>query len=442
VPLLDEYDGVAANNGRYLILPAFENTDPSVRRKGYFIFPKFLQYAGDIDFGSINLGVNHIGYSTLPDGSADFAPRIALVATVIAQDDSKTEAAIKAELTARDTAAGFLEPAFPTPLFEDYEISVITAGLSSYDEDTTVRLPGGYPGQAFLVKSKLFTDANRAFVLDTPASAGRDANLWGVAIRGRIKGYGNRLDCTITMNHKKTYDYFAARASGQAYWGIVKADVSVEIRKMADAQVIDFGACRGDQAKIDALVMPAWQLILDLRNDDGEKMFYQMVKEVTTGTNHPGASESGWGFQASARWASVSSEKSVTFNFNVSTPIYWTLPMAMSFVSSCSALKSNFINGSDPKKPCVDAKDAKRIREAQKICVQQYAMEIANLAVPDDFKLALYKELRRDGCGFNFTSPQAELSSRQVEALRSSFAAARASALKMIEARFAVIDAQ
>lgn len=425
VPLLDEYEGIAENDGRYLILPAFENTDPATKRRAYFIFPKFLQYAGDSVYSSINLGVNHIGYSLLPDGSADFSPRLALVATVIAEADSKTETAIKEALIKRDLAEGFLEPAFPTPVYETYDISVVTAGLSSHDEDQTVTFQGGYPGQSFLVKAKLFTDANRAFVLETPSKAGKDANLWGVAIRGKIKGYGNRLDCSISLNIKKTYDYFAARASAQAYWGAVGADVSTEVRKMADEQVIDFGACRGDQEKIDKLVMPTWQIILDLRNDDGEKMFYQMVKEVTTGTNHPGKSESGWGFQASARWASVSSTKSVTFNFNVATPIFWTMPMAMSFVSSCSALKANFINGSDPKKPCVEAGDASRIRAAQKKCVEEYATAISKLSVPEEFKKILYKELFRDGCGFNFTSPEMMISTAEYSRLRGEFEATR-----------------
>ena len=443
VPLLDEFDGVAENDGRYLILPAFENTDTNVKRKAYFIFPKFLQYAGDDTMGTINLGVNHIGYSLLPDGSADYAPRLALVATVVAQGDSITETAIKKALIKRDTDQGFLEPAFPTPTFEEYTIGIVTAGLSSYDEKPAdVTYPGGYPGQAFLVNFRLFTDANRAFVLETPSSAGRDATLWGVAIRGKIKGYGNRLDCTITMNHKKVYDYFAARASVQAYWGMVGADVSTEVRKMDTAQIIDFGACRGDQAKIDALVMPAWQLIIDMQNDDGEKMFYQMVKEVTTGTNHPGASSSGWGFQASARWASVSATKSVTFNFNVATPIYWTLPMAMSFGSSCSALKANFINGSNPKVPCVDAKDAKKVREAQKICVITFAQDIAKLAVPDDFKKILYEDLRRDGCGFDFTSPALMISRSGIADLEAQFQTSREEVRLRVEKRVAEIDGE
>ncbi|MER8529662.1 hypothetical protein [Mesorhizobium sp. M1272] len=425
VPLLDEYDGVAANDGRYLILPAFENTDPNVRRKAYFIFPKYLQYAGD-ESGSVKLGVNHIGYSLLPDGSADFAPRLSILATVVAQGDSTTETAIKAELTKRDVAEGFLDPAFPTPTFEQYDINIVTAGLSSYDDkDVTKTIPGGYPGQSFLVKANLFTDANRAFVLDTPSKSGREANLWGVSVQGKIKGYGNRLDCTVDINMKKTYDYFAARASVQAYWGAVGTDVSTEVRKMDDEQVINFGACRGDQEKIDKLVMPVWQIIIDLRNDDGEKMFYQMVKDVSGGTNHPGKSDSGWGFQASARWASVSSKKSVTFNFNVATPIYWTMPMAMSFVSSCKTYQANFINGSNPKKACVDANDAQKIHDAQRKCVINYAKDIANLSVPDDLKQILYKDLIRDGCGFNFTSPIMMMSYPEIEKLRASFEATR-----------------
>lgn len=432
VPLLDEYDGVRANDGRYLILPAFENTDSNVRRKAYFIFPKYLQYAGD-ENGSINLGVNHIGYSLLPDGSADFAPRLSLLATIVAQGDSKTETAIKDELTKRDVAEGFLEPAFPTPTFEQYDINIVTAGLSSYDDkDVTKTIQGGYPGQSFLVKANLFTDANRAFVLDTPSSSGRDASLWGVSIQGKIKGYGNRLDCTININMKKTYDYFAARASAQAYWGAVGADVSKEVRKMDDEQVVNFGACRGDQEKIDKLVMPVWQIIIDLRNDDGEKMFYQMVKDVSTGTNHPGKSESGWGFQASARWASVSSKKGVTFNFNVATPIYWTMPMAMSFVSSCSSYKANFINGSNPKKACVDASDAKRIRDAQRTCVIEFSKDIEKLSVPDELKQILYKDLIRDGCGFNFTSPILMMSYPDIEKLRMSFEAERERVRKLV----------
>ncbi|MFG6083644.1 hypothetical protein ACEUZ9_005364 [Paracoccus litorisediminis] len=428
VPLLDEYEGVAENDGRYLIVPAFENTDPSTKRRAYFIFPKFLQYAGDEDLGEIALGVNHVGFSLLPDGSPDYAPRIAVVATLVAQGDSKTETAIKQALTKRDAAAGFLEPAFPTPTFETYDIGVVTAGLSSHDDDQQKTFQGGYPGQAFLVDFNLFTDANRAFVLDTPPSAGRDATLWGVAIRGKIKAYGARLDCTLIMNHKKIYEYFKARASGQAYWGIVKADVSAEVRKMNDAQIINFGACRGEADKIEKLVMPAWTMILEMRNDDGEKMFYQMVKEVTSGgASHPGASSSGWGFQASASWAKVSSEKSVTFNFNVATPIEWTLPMAMSFKSSCSALKANFINASNPNKPCVDAKDANIIKEAQQRCFVQYAAKIAQLPAdfPDDLKKILYADLRRDGCGFSFTGPNAMLSLRQIDTLNSMIAPVR-----------------
>ncbi len=441
VPLLDEYEGVAENDGRYLILPAFENTDPTAKRRAYFIFPKFLQYAGDEDQSTINLGVNHIGFSLLPDGSPDYAPRIGIVATLVAQGDSKTETAIKQALIKRDLAEGFLEPAFPTPVFESYEIDLVAAGLSPYDEDETKEYQGGYPGQPFLIDFNLYTDANRAFVLDTPSSAGRDANLWGVAIRGKIKGYGNRLDCTLTMNHKKVYDYFAARASGQAYWGLVKADVSKEVRSMDDQQIINFGACRGDDEKIEKLVMPAWQMILELRNDDGDKMFYQMVKEVTTGTNHPGAASSGWGFQASARWAEVSSTKSVTFNFNVATQIEWTLPMAMSFGSSCRTFKENFINASNPSKACVDAKDAQKIRAAQRACFKRFATEISTLSVPDEIKLILFKELRRDGCGFNFISPELMMSSREVAEFNAKLVEIRESLFSDVEALVAEIDA-
>jgi hypothetical protein len=403
-PLLDEYDGVKSNDGNYLILPAFENTDPSVKSHAYFIFPKFLQYAVDETDGSLNLGVNHIGFSLLPDGSPDYSPKAAIVANVVAVQDSATVAAIKDELTKRDVAAGLSPPNFPIPTFESYEIAVTAAGLASADKDTSETYNGGYPGQPFLVKVNLHSDADRAFVLATPSSAGRDAKLWGVAIRGKVKGYGNRLDCTIRMQNKQVYDYFAARASGQAYWGIVKADVSKEVRSMDQKKVVDFGPCKGDQSKIDALVMPVWQLILDMTNDDGEKMFYQMVKEVTTGTSHPGESSSGWGFQASARWASVSSTRAVEFNFNVSTPIYWTLPMSISFSSSCSAFKAYFVNGSNPAKPCVDAKDASAIAIAQRHCVVEFAKEINNLPFPKEQKEEMYKQLRYDGCGYNFST--------------------------------------
>lgn len=443
VPLLDEYEGIAENDGRYLILPAFENTDPNTRRRAYFIFPKFLQYAGDEDQDTVNLGVNHIGFSLLPDGSPDYAPRIGIVATVVAQSDSVTETAIKEALIERDLAEGFLEPSFPTPSFESYEIDLITAGLSDYDEDeTSGEYPGGYPGQPFLIDFNLYTDVNRAFVLDTPGSSGRDANLWGVAIRGKIKGYGNRLDCSLTMNHKKVYDYFAARASGQAYWGLVSTDVSTEVRSMDDQQIIDFGACRGDDEKIEKLVMPAWQMILNLRNDDGDKMFYQMVKDVTTGTNHPGAASSGWGFQASARWAEVSSTKTVTFNFNVATQIEWTLPMAMSFGSSCRAFRENFINASNPNKACVDASDAQKIRVAQRACFKRFAIEIAALGIPDEMKLLLFKELRRDGCGFNFISPALMMSAREVANFNAKLSEIRTSLFTDVAALVAEVDAQ
>lgn len=441
VPLLDEYDGVTANTGRYLILPAFENTNPNVRRKAYFIFPKSLQYSGDESLGTINLGVNHIGYSLLPDGSADYSPRIAIVATIEAIGDSKIETAIKQELTKRDIAEGFLEPAFPTPTFADYELNTVTAGVSERDDkDLTVKYPGGYPGQPFLINAHLYTGANRAFVLETPPNAGRDANLWGVAVRGRIHGYGNRLDCTITMKHSQVYDYFAGRASAQAYWGAVKADVSNEVRKMDDDKVIDFGPCRGNQEKIDKLVMPAWQMIIDMQNDDGEKMFYQMVREVTTGSNHPGESQSGWGFQASAKWAKVSKNKSVTFNFNVADQLDWTLPMAMSFSSSCSAYKSNFINGSDPKKSCVDAKDAARIKAAQRNCFIQFAQEISKLSLPEDITKKLLNDLNRDGCGFDFTDPSLNLSITTVQELQAQFSSIRTRVKKMNDDIVATIN--
>jgi len=440
VPLLDEYDGAKSNDGNYLILPAFENTDPRVKRKAYFIFPKFLGYATDDTNNTLAFGVNHIGFSLLPDGSADYPPRASIIATVSSIQDNKTIKAIKDELTKRDTAAGFQEPAFPTPTFESYEIAITAAGLSSYDEDQSATYDGGYPGQPFQVKVTLYSDADRAFVSDTPASAGRDAKLWGVAIRGKIKGYGNRLDCTLTMNHKKVYDYFAGRASGQAYWGIVKADVSKEVRNMSDTQVIDFGACRGNQEKIDKLVMPAWQMIIDMQNDDGEKMFYQMVKEVTTGSNHPEASQSGWGFQASARWATVSSEKSVTFNFNVATPIYWTLPMSMSFASSCSQYKNYFINGSDPKKPCVDAKDAQRIRTAQQTCFVNFVNQINKLSLDPEEKKSLIKDLRRDGCGFNFTSPKFLHSFLELEKLRAEWLQFRTNVMSQVATQLKTLD--
>jgi hypothetical protein len=369
-----------------------------------------------------------------------YAPRAAIVAALVAVQDNKTVAAIKDELKKRDKALGFEEPSFPVPTFEDYEISIVAAGLASNDQDSTEKYNGGYPGQPFLIKINLKSDADRAFVLDTPSSAGRDAKLWGVAVRGRIKGYGNRLNCTVHMNHKQVYSYFAARASGQAYWGIVKADVSKEVRAMSDKQVIDFGACRGTPEMIDKLVMPAWQLILDMQNGDGQKMFYQMVKDVSTGTNHPGESQSGWGFQASARWADVSNEQSIDFNFNVSTPIYWTLPMSISFSSSCSTLKANFINGSDPKKPCVDAKDASKISAAQRACVIKFAGEISKLPFPDDQKLEMYKQLRKDGCGFNFTSPNVQLSLADQEKLSAASVGIRRQAMLDIADQLKAID--
>lgn len=442
VPLLDEYEGVKANTGNYLILPAFENTDPQNKRHAYFIFPKFLGFAIDENDGTINLGINHIGFSLLPDGSADYAPRLTITANISAIQDNKTIAAIKDELIKRDTAAGLQEPAFPVPNFEKYEMNVVAGALAPNEEQKAETFDGGYPGQPFLISKTLWTDANRAFVLDTPASAGRDAKIWGVAVRGKIKGYGNRLNCHITLNHSKVYNYFKARASGQAYWGIVKADVSKEIRDMSESQVIDFGACRGDQDKIDKLVMPTWQLILDMQNDDGEKMFYQMVKDVSTPANHPEASGSGWGFQASAAWATVSTSKHVEFNFNVSTPIYWTLPMSVNFASSCSKYKSYFINASDPKKPCVDAKDASKIRAAQKQCVLQFIKDIANSPFDADQKKKLSDQLLRDGCGFNFTSPRVAIPFATAEKLRAQALASRATALRVADEEIRALDRQ
>ncbi len=210
---------------------------------------------------------------------------------------------------------------------------------------------------------------------------------------------------------------------------------------MDDQQIISFGACRGDDEKIEKLVMPAWQMILDLRNDDGDKMFYQMVKDVTTGTNHPGAASSGWGFQASARWAEVSSTKSVTFNFNVATQIEWTLPMAMSFGSSCRAFEENFINASNPRKSCVDARDAQKVRVAQRACFKRFAAEISALSLPVDIKLLLLKELRRDGCGFNFISPELMLSGDEIESLRANFAGIRADLFSEVSALLDDVDA-
>jgi hypothetical protein len=79
--------------------------------------------------------------------------------------------------------------------------------------------------------------------------------------------------------------------------------------------------------------------------------------------------------------------------------------MSISFSSSCSKYKTYFINGSDPKKPCVDAKDSSKIAIAQRACVVRFANEINKLPFPQDQKNEMCKQLRKDGCGFNYTSP-------------------------------------
>jgi len=165
-----------------------------------------------------------------------------------------------------------------------------------------------------------------------------------------------------------------------------------------------------------------------------------MVREVTTGSNHPGESQSGWGFQASAKWATVSQEKNVSFNFNVATQLDWTLPMAMSFGSSCSAYKSNFVNASDPKKSCVDAKDAARIKTAQRNCFIQFAQEITKLSLPEDMTKRLLNDLNRDGCGFDFTSPGLVISLAQLRDLQSKFEPIKARVRKMNDDMIAAMD--
>jgi len=228
--------------------------------------------------------------------------------------------------------------------------------------------------------------------------------LWGVSVVGTIKGYGNRLNCSITAKHKDVYNYFAARASVQAYWGAVKADISTEIQKLDQAGVVDFGPCRGKQELIDKLVMPVWNLIVKMQDDDGNSMFVQMVKDTAKGTNHPEAGSSGWGFQASARWAEVSATKQITFNFNVSQQIEWDLPIAMLFSTTCNKYKNYIINQSDPNKPCVDITDIESVAGAQTTCVTALLGQVKTWVDQGLIDEQTAKDLRtqifHEGCGW------------------------------------------
>jgi len=219
-------------------------------------------------------------------------------------------------------------------------------------------------------------------------------------LKGTIRGYANRLKCTITVHHHKVYDHFKARASGQAYWGLVKADLAREVKKMDQDQSIDFGLCRGSADQIEKIVMPVWQKITELTDQNGNTMFADMIKSMNGIPNHPEASAGGWGFQTSAGWETVDYKDQTVINFDISFQDRWTLIMGMSFSTQCSKWKSYFINNTNTARPCVDPKDLPAIRDKQRTCFGQFLSEIKN-NYPEDVRASAYKRLSSMGCAWD-----------------------------------------
>lgn len=399
VPLLDEVEGIPGNSGHYLILPAWENLDSSNKTHAYFIMPKYLVLGGNIDGSQpeYQFGVSHRGYTLFTNSTADYPPSMDLLATVqVFKDDTEINK-IQQKLTERDTQAGLLAPVFPEPVFEKFEGSAIVAGAASPTALDT--FAGGYPGQLTLVHVTAPPDVLPSLILDLPTSAGREAALWGVVLKGTMPGYGNRLNCTISIHHRKVYEHFKAQASGQAYWGLVKASLGTEMKKMDQDQSIDFGLCRGSPDQIEKIVMPVWLKIVELADQDGTKMFAEMVKSTSGIPGHPEANDFGWGFQASAGWEQVSYSDSTTINFNIAYRTSWQLPLVMTFSTQCTKWKTYFINNTNNAKPCVNSSDFPAIRDKQRACFSNYLQVIQTY--PTEIRPDAYKRLRVMGCAWD-----------------------------------------
>ena len=94
----------------------------------------------------------------------------------------------------------------------------------------------------------------------------------------------------------------------------------------------------------------------------------------------------------------------------------------------------------DPKKPCVDAKDAQRIRTAQQTCFVNFVNQINKLSLDPEEKKSLIKDLRRDGCGFNFTSPKFLHSFLELEKLRAEWLQFRTNVMSQVATQLKTLD--
>jgi len=203
--------------------------------------------------------------------------------------------------------------------------------------------------QAFSVS--LSSIGARAF--SQPTSS--DSDVFGARYTYVVRGVGKRLHATITVNTKRVYEHFKARASAHAWWGLVSSDWSVDWQSLTNDGSIKItyltGGIADSSTNSEDYMMTIFKLLVSAKIA-GTGMF---KPELQPGgiSGAPEAASFGWGFSGGGGWEKLTEQNNLTLEIQRQSLEERELSAGLTFNTVCAMYPNNFVDLTSGKQ-CID----------------------------------------------------------------------------------------
>jgi hypothetical protein len=206
--------------------------------------------------------------------------------------------------------------------------------------------------QAFSVS--LTSIGARAFSQGTSS----ETDVLGARYTYVVRGVGNRLHARITVNTKRVYEHFKARATAHAWWGLVNSDWSADWQSLTnDGSIkVEFltGGIADSSTKDEDYMMTIFKLLVSAKIA-GTGMF---KPELQAGgiSGAPEAASFGWGFSGGGGWEKLTEQNNLVLEIARQSLEERELSAALTFNTVCAAYPNNFVDLTTLDKQCINKK--------------------------------------------------------------------------------------
>lgn len=363
----------------------------------FYFFPQSIELARDQN-GDIRFGLQHWGISARDDQGSGGNLTFTVVPTWNKDLVAKALEQLKAEnpnaslavipivksyfdiimTSSFATDATYVKPPI---LFDDYTIK-----YSSTMKDLGVTLDGvdlndptkyvlesvsggtGVGEQAFTAR---LTQLGGRLSAETPATDIGDADFFGVRFRYMVKGVTPRFKAKLSVNWKKTFEHFHARAGGGGWFW--KSSHVVDIQDMKQTGSITLEVLSGAvDDKNETLIDTIFDTLVNARIN-GTGMFQPQLRPAAVGGggDNPIGSIFGWSFNSNSFFQKLTEEVTQDFVIDKQNIQHRAYSLGGSFGMLCTNNRDKFMNLSEPSKSCVTGEDIAALRDRLKTCWEE-----------------------------------------------------------------------